>query len=237
MIQLKIKYFIRIVYAAVIGFIALGTYAYFLIGRIDHMGLMEMVYFRQNIIFISVLISIFFLLGALFCIRKSRKLISELSDIAELAQMGSSDVNNRLKRLDLLGAVVYRIIRLYDEISSKKSMKITSMTGILASIMENITEPVIISDAVGDTVFVSNAFLSEYEFEKGFILQRSVSSILGNMDFNELYFKLQNKAAVIELPVKIMTAASEHKVTAKVKPVVNNLNVVSHIVFFLPEIS
>ncbi|MGB2599373.1 MAG: PAS domain-containing protein [Candidatus Omnitrophota bacterium] len=192
---------------------------------------LQIKYEVENFIFASIVLTLTVGVFILYFVRKSNNILRQLDKLIELSEYGEQDITGHLKKLGELGRRVDFLLHFYKELNRKKTVKISSISGINNFLIEKNNSPVFLLNRHGNVVNCSDRLLSALGIDREKILKRNANEIFENLTYEQLFFELEKKRNFIEIDdarMSIEGAESTNKI--HFHPIVNSDNQISHII-------
>ncbi len=222
MILVRKRMVIMVILLAGTFILFLGIRGYLLIKDFSFLTKEEVKFNSENILYISIIGTAAILVLLLVILLKSRNVSRELDKIIELTRVGNFSPAESLKKIGKLGEKIRLLYFQLSELNARKSLKISSMSGINTFLLNNIDLPVVITDVTGKIGEVSRRYLKKYKAEKIDIIGKNIADVVSEIDFQDIVAGMEREHTLIEV--------DEVKEQVSFYPVFNRNNELSNIV-------
>ena len=188
-------------------------------------------YELESFIFASIVMMLIMSVFVFYFMRSSLRVLRLLDKIIDLSAYGKHDVGMHLKKLGPLGTKINSIILNLKDLNNKKSLKISSMSGIIDKLVSENSLPVFLLNRHGNIVNCSKVFLALLKVDKKEIEKKNISELCEKMDYEKLFFQFEEKRERIEkndIDFPLNGKAKMFRVVFD--PILNAENNVSHII-------
>jgi transcriptional regulator with PAS, ATPase and Fis domain len=196
MILIK-KIYIRIfTFLAFVCIIGLGSYIYFHLNDISTINPIFLKFISERIFFFSIIFSILLILAFYYLIYKQENNIyEELDKIKEYSQKGNINKIS-VQKLGKLGEKIMLLNDKLSDLNDKRVEKITSLSKEINFLYNLIDVPVFSVNMKGEIDKVSKNFINELKYDKKDIIDKSVTDIVTDVNFNALTQELKQSKMV-----------------------------------------
>ncbi len=145
-----------------------------------------------GIVLASVVVAVFLIL-----LWRSRNVSRELDKLIELTRSGYSSSEEGLKKLGPLGRKIRLLYFNLNELNERKSLKISSLSGLLSFVLANTEIALVILDLSGRVEEASRGYLDRRELGRTQLLRKHISEIEPEVRFAEVVSRLEREHAHI----------------------------------------
>jgi transcriptional regulator with PAS, ATPase and Fis domain len=155
-------------------------------------------YHAENLLYVALIASILVMLSYGTLMVRSRSLIKEIDKIIELSRVGSTTVEESLKKIGLIGRKILRIYDNLNDLNTKKTLKISSLAGINTFLLNNIDLSLLITDASGRVIDASLRYRRRDRSEKGEVSGKHIGEVFQDLDFEDIAESLATQRNLVE---------------------------------------
>jgi transcriptional regulator with PAS, ATPase and Fis domain len=151
----------------------------------------------ERILFIGIVAATAVVVSAIFLILRARNLTATLDKLVAMNQISGYSADAALGRLGDVGVRIRTILRQIEDLSEKKSVKITSLTGLNEMILALAEQMMVVVDGSGKVLQVSKGLLERLEQPRSEIVGQSIDDLLPEASIAEAL----REAAATRTPV------------------------------------
>ena len=152
----------------------------------------------ENLLFLSIVGAAVVSLGVVFLLLRSRGMDRTLERVVELARLGSSAVEDTLLRLGKTGRQFREILRLLNDLSERRALKISAMSALVDLLLNNTQLPLVVADPTGKVTHASRGFLDAKETTRSGAVGRQLPDIVDELSFPALSARLVRERGMVE---------------------------------------
>jgi hypothetical protein len=172
----------------------------------------------------------------IYFLRASMNVLKSLDRMIDLSEYGKQDIGAHLKKLGNLGDKIEYLLHHFRELSEMKSLKISSLSGISGLLIEKNSMPLFLLNRHGNVVDCSDELLSVIGIDKDMIIKQNANNIFKDMDYEELFFDLENaRNFITRKDAEIEINGKKAKGKVEFYPIVNAEDQISHIIGILEK--
>lgn len=156
----------------------------------------------ENLLYLTLISSILlaFCYGVLFA--RSRSIIKEIDKIIELTRVGNISIQESLKKIGIIGRKIRTLYENLNDLNEKKSLKISSLSGLIAFLLGNVDLSLLVTDATGKVTDVSQRFKERSEDDGGSAVGKNINDILPELPFEEIATALERQHNLIQRQIR-----------------------------------
>jgi PAS domain-containing protein len=133
---------------------------------------------------------------------KSFSVSRELDRLISLARAGSYSYEESLRRLGPLGDKIRLLQHHLQELSEKRSLRISTLSGILDFLMNNIDLALLVLDLNGRVEEASRSYLERNQAKAGELRGRHIGELDAEVSFPEVMARMEREHAPVGQPAK-----------------------------------
>ncbi|MFH1593261.1 MAG: PAS domain-containing protein [Candidatus Omnitrophota bacterium] len=197
---------------------------------------LQMKYEIESFIFASIVFTLIVILFLIFFLHRSVKILKALDKMIDISQYGEHDIASHLKRLGPLGEKIASLLLHFKKLNDMKSLKISSLSGIVAIVIEKNEALIFLVNRHGNIVNCSDQLLKLFGLAKEQVIKGEVRALFQDMNYEEIFFDLEKSRDAITkegMTARIPGNTSIYKV--HLYPVTNADAQISHIVGIIEE--
>jgi PAS domain-containing protein len=156
----------------------------------------------ETTLFLGIVFCLLILLLFAALLLKSFNVSRELDKQISLAQVGSVSVGESLRRLGPLGGKIRLLQAGVQELSQRRSLRISSLSGILDFLLNNTEVPLLVLDLAGGIEAVSRGFLERNKKQAGEVVGRHIAEVDPEVPFPEVVARMEREHAPAGQPGK-----------------------------------
>ncbi|MBU1078625.1 MAG: hypothetical protein KKH98_15105 [Spirochaetes bacterium] len=188
-------------------------------------------YYAEHILYISILCIIILSLSFISVRIKSRNIIKELDKIIELSKYGPLTVSTFLKKLGTLGHKIDQLFFELNSLNEKKSLKISSLSGLNDFLIDNIDLLLLVTNARGKITNCSKKILTKYKLEKSLIIDKFLNELFEKINLDGLIIEMEkNQKYISNKKQKVTFKTSPVEISSMLYPVFNLNRELSYII-------
>ena len=146
-----------------------------------------------------------------------------LSVYRELDKRGDFSPELSMKKLGSIGERITLLYFTLNTLNEKKSLKISSLSGLTEFLVEQVELPLFVTDVRGTMLYVSRVFIESSEKNRGEVLNMSVEDLYPDVPYGDALLKLDKNRAPVEI--------SELRTALTLVGVHNRMNELSYVVW------
>lgn len=156
----------------------------------------------ETILFLGIVFCVLILLLFAAVQLKSSSVLRELDKLISLAQQGSFPLEAGLRRLGPLGGKIRALQGGIQELSERRSLRISSLSGVLDFLLNNTELPLLVLDLTGTIESASRGFLERNKKQAAELLGRHIAEVDPQVSFHELLAGMERDRAPAGQPGK-----------------------------------
>ena len=197
---------ILMLFFSVVFTLALGILGYIFLQRVPNLpeeGMLD----AQLLLYLSFLFCL--LLAGLhgYVFIRNRNILKELDKIIEMSMYNNFSPVQSLERLSTIGERIGQLYKNVSVVSEKRALKISSLHNLSQFLLNNIAQPVLVTDVRGVVTYLSKQFLERYPDQSGlsatsivnFIPELKIQQVLDH--FHENYPSMEKRLGRMDLTV------------------------------------
>jgi PAS domain-containing protein len=193
MFIVKRKLLLLFFLVAFCGPILLGVRTLLLAGDIAGRGAgEELKLWAENGFFLSLLAGILVLTVFGILLKRSRNVLRELDKARELARYASFSSPEGLRRLGRLGEKIRLLYLQLTELNDKKSLKISSMAGVIDFLLQAGDLPLLITDVTGKIAQISRRYMEQYKLDRVEVAGKYINELFPDLIWQEIVDTLES---------------------------------------------
>jgi len=187
------KLLLLLLLVAVCGPILLGVRSLRLSGDFAGLTAAELKLWAENSFFLSLLAGMLVLAVFLVVLKRSRDVLRELDKARSLARYGSFTSSGSLRRLGTLGEKIRLLYLQLAELNDMKSLKISSLAGVIGFLLQAGELPLLIADVTGKITQASRKYLNQYKLEQQDLVGKYLSEVFPDLIWQEVVTNLEKE--------------------------------------------
>jgi PAS domain-containing protein len=187
------KLLLLLLFLAVCAPVLLGVRALLLAGDFAGLGPEELKLWAENSFFLSLLGGVLVIVVGALILRRSRNVLRELDKARDLARYASFSSSGSLRRLGGLGEKIRLLYLQLTELNDKKSLKISTLAGVIDFFLQAGDLPLVIADVTGKITQVSRKYLEAYKLDQLDLAGKYLSEIIPDLVWQELVARLEKE--------------------------------------------
>ncbi|MBD3427176.1 MAG: PAS domain-containing protein [Candidatus Omnitrophica bacterium] len=204
---------------------------FYALRHVDQTTDLDVKYEMENFIFASIVLMMIVFFFLVNFVRMSNNILKRLDKLIQLSSYGKYDVGEHLGKLGRLGERVNFLVFHLEKLNRKKSLKISSLSGMKDLLLEMSAEPLLVMDRYGRLVDCNSALLGEMDITREDILGYTCSGVLQGVAPEDLFSELQRRRKAIERgEITINAGGKSKKCRITFYPVINADSDISHAV-------
>lgn len=180
----------------VVLIVLLTINSYFVFIKLNPEHALSAKYFAENIIFYTLIGLIILAILLANTISRHKDLLRELDKIVELSLQGTNSLQVQFKKLGLLGEKISEINGNLNSLNELKSQKISAQSGLVNSLLEKTDARLIITNAEGRILKVSNGLLDYLQVTEKRFANVFIDDLLTDIDPSQLINNLRRTKSV-----------------------------------------
>jgi len=156
----------------------------------------------ETMLFLGIVFCLLILLVFAAMLLKSFAVLRELDKLISLAQTGSFSVEESLRRLGPLGEKIRLLQGRIQELSERRSLRISSLSGILDFLLNNTEMPFLVLDLTGTIEAASRSFLERRKKKAEEVIGRHIGEMDSEVSFPEMLAGMEREHAPSGQPAK-----------------------------------
>jgi len=180
----------------VVLIVLLTINSYFVFIKLNPEHALSAKYFAENIIFYTLIGLIILAILLANTISRHKDLLRELDKIVELSRQGTNSLQVQFKKLGLLGEKISEINGNLNSLNELKSQKISAQSGLVNSLLEKTDARLIITNAEGRILKVSNGLLDYLQVTEKRFANVFIDDLLTDIDPSQLINNLRRTKSV-----------------------------------------
>lgn len=201
--MLLIKRSVLIIFFAIVILSLIGTalWALFLTGGEVLPSADELRFRAETLLFTAIVVSTALIIVFVLIITRSRNIDKMLDKLIRQNNMNPSSTKEGLLRLGKTGGKLNLLYRQIDEVSEKRGLKISAMSGALKFYSERLPDPLLLIDLSGKVVQESSGWSQLFGNEES-ASERSIEDIFPEISLTDIIFKLEKTHLPVETVFK-----------------------------------
>jgi PAS domain-containing protein len=156
----------------------------------------------ETTLFLGIVFCILVLLLFAAALLKSFNVLRGLDKLISLAQAGSGSIEESLRRLGPLGGKIRLLQGQIQELSERRSLRISSLSGMLDFLLNNTELPLLVLDLAGRIEAASRGFLERNKKQTEELLGRHIAEVDPEVSFPEVVAGMEREHAPAGQPGK-----------------------------------
>lgn len=193
MIIIKKSHYLMILVISVVIVSVFGVNFYNYLKDSGKIGDLNIKYFSENFIFITVVSVLVLFFVYIFILLRSINLFKELDRLNELSKYGSYGLDGQLKKLGKLGEKLNTLLSAIKEQNIMKSLRINSLSDINEFLLKNIDIELVLVGSNGNITGASSQLLNKFKATGDVLQDKNVSTIFEELDFNSIAQELEQQ--------------------------------------------
>ena len=227
MILIRRVFLLFLLVLACTAVLVLGIRSFLLFSGSSESSLEEMKLRSEGILFLSITFSAIILLIFGLTLLRSWNIFRELDKIIDLTRHGSVSMEESLMRIGALGDKIRSLNQQLSETNEMKTLRISSLVGINAFLLNNINLPLLTTDITGKVTGASPKLLEKLKADHSAVIGKNIKTALPELDFQQVISTLEIKRSKLFL--------DENKAAATFVPVFNRRRDLSDIICILGQ--
>ena len=199
MIQIRRILFIFLLLLSCAGVLFFGIRDYLLIARSVSLSQGELKIRGETVLYLSIVFSAAILLLFFFVLLRSRNISRELDKISEMTRYGNFSIEDSLRRIGPLGEKIRQLNQRLTELNAMKSLRISSLAGIISFLLNNSRLSLLITDVTGKISHISPRFLEKLKAESAEVVGKHITEVFAELDFQSALGRIEKQHAELEL--------------------------------------
>jgi hypothetical protein len=191
LVNKKLLLFLLLV--AVSGPILLGVRALRLSSDFAGLTAAELKLWAENSFFLSLAAGVLVLAVFLAVLKRSRDVLRELDKARDLARYASFSSSGSLRRLGTLGEKIRLLYLQLADLNDKKSLKISSLSGVIDFMLQVGELPLLISDVTGKITQASRKYLDQYKLNQPDLVGKYLTEVFPDLIWPEVIARLEKE--------------------------------------------
>lgn len=155
-------------------------------------------FFGETLLFVSIVSTLSVSAVFLLVFRRSVRVFRELDKLVELTRLGHRSPEESLRRMGPLGERLEELYRGVNDLSHRKSIRISSLSGLVKFFLANVRLPVLILDVTGRVTAESRVYLERTGTRSEGPESVTAERLVPGLSFPEVLRELQRSHAPAE---------------------------------------
>ena len=207
--------------------LALGIYGYYAIGSSEGIGGSEIKLKAENMLLIAIVSATSVMLVFLCLVGRTVHISRELDKLIRANKYGDFSPELSMKRLGKIGEKINLLYFALNTINEKKTLKISALSELVEYLVQNIQVPLIVSDVLGNIVYVSRNYADKFKINRSEILNTSAAGLYPSVEYHDTVLDLDKRNSAVE---REMSGGSLTLV-----PVNNKMNALSYVIWIFDK--
>lgn len=156
----------------------------------------------ETMLFLGIVFCILILLVFATVLLKSFNVLRELDKLISLTQTGSGSIEESLRRLGPLGGKIRLLQGQIRDLSERRSLRISSLSGILDFLLNNSAMPLLVLNLTGTIEAASRSFLERNKKQAAELLGRHIVEVDPEVSFPKVVAGMEREHAPVGQPGK-----------------------------------
>lgn len=222
MLVINKKSFYSLLVATIASIIIIG-FNYYRVFQVVTENNLQIKYQNENIIFTTILLTIFIIAFFGLLAAKSKNILNILDKVIDLTKNGNYEIAKHLKKSGNLGDKISKIIGNLNELNKLKSLKISSLVNINEYFIRNLKNMTFLLDSRGIIETVNEQFVLDCALKENIFIGKKIDNYFMGINFQEILFELnKNHNQVQKHNIELKINNKEFKETLVFIPLFNS---------------